>query len=77
MNEDVKMLTFNIEGKFITQLAREWMFYEGREFETVMDLLLSCMGGTEMSEKELRREQKMFLSEELNFQETQQTGLFA
>lgn len=55
MNEDVKMLTFNIEGKFITQLAREWMFYEGREFETVMDLLLSCMGGTEMSEKELRR----------------------
>lgn len=50
-----KEVTFNIEGKFITQLAREWMFYEGREFEKVMDLLLSCMCGTNQSEKTLRR----------------------
>nr|WP_297873485.1 hypothetical protein [uncultured Blautia sp.] len=50
-----KEVTFNIEGKFITQLAREWMFCEGREFEKVMDLLLSCMGGTNQSEKTLRR----------------------
>lgn len=55
MNENVKTMTFSVEGEFITQLAREWMFCEGREFEKVMDLLLSCMGGTEMSEKELRR----------------------
>lgn len=50
-----KEVTFNIEGKFITKLAREWMFYEGREFEKVMDLLLSCMCGTNQSEKTLRR----------------------
>lgn len=50
-----KEVSFNIEGKFITQLAREWMFYEGREFEKVMDLLLSCMCGTNQSEKTLRR----------------------
>ena len=50
-----KEVTFNIEGKFITQLAREWMFCEGREFEKVMDLLLSCIGGTNQSEKTLRR----------------------
>lgn len=55
MNENVKTVTFSVEGEFITRLAREWMFCEGREFEKVMDLLLSCMGGTEMSEKELRR----------------------
>lgn len=52
---DKKVLTFNVEGSFITQLAREWMLCEGKEFEKVMDLLLSCMDGTEMSEKELRR----------------------
>jgi hypothetical protein len=55
MNENVKTVTFSVEGEFITRLSREWMFCEGREFEKVMDLLLSCMGGTEMSEKELRR----------------------
>lgn len=52
---DEKVLTFNVEGSFITQLAREWMLCEGKEFEKVMDLLLNCMDGTEMSEKELRR----------------------
>lgn len=48
-------LTFSVDGKFITELAREWLFDEGKPFEKVMDLLLSCMGGTDMSEKELRR----------------------
>lgn len=55
MGQELKTVTFNIEGEFITRLAREWIFCEGREFEKVMDLLLSCMDGTEMSEKELRR----------------------
>lgn len=50
-----KTLTFSVDGKFITELAREWLFDEGKPFEKVMDLLLSCMGGTDMSEKELRR----------------------
>lgn len=50
-----KSLTFSVDGKFITELAREWLFDEGKPFEKVMDLLLSCMGGTDMSEKELRR----------------------
>lgn len=55
MIEGKKELTFNVEGEFITQLAREWMFYEGREFEKIMDLLQSCMCGTNQSEKTLRR----------------------
>lgn len=55
MNENIETVTFSVEGEFITGLAREWMFCEEREFGKVMDLLLSCMGGTEMSKKELRR----------------------
>lgn len=55
MEQELKTVTFNIEGKFITQLAREWMFIEGKDFEKVIDLLLSCMCGTEMSEKDLQR----------------------
>lgn len=48
-------LSFNIQGEFITKLAREWLFYEGKDYEKVMDLLLSCMGGTDMAEDKLRR----------------------
>lgn len=50
-----KILTFSVDGKFITELAREWLFDEGKPFEKVMDLLLSCMCGTNQSEKTLRR----------------------
>lgn len=53
--EDRMSLSFNIQGKFITRLAREWLFYEGKDIELVMDLLLSCMGGTDMKPKELKR----------------------
>lgn len=48
-------LSFNVKGEFITQLAKEWLFYEGKEFEQVINLLLSCMCGTDMSEKTLKR----------------------
>lgn len=48
-------LSFNIEGEFITKLAREWLFDEGKDYEKVMDLLLSCMGGTDMAENKLKR----------------------
>lgn len=50
-----RQLTFAIQGEFITRLAREWLFYEGKDIEKIMDLLLSCMGGTDMSPKELKR----------------------
>lgn len=55
MDESKKNLTFSVQGDFITRLAREWLFYEGKDFNVIMDLLLSCMCGTDMSEKELRR----------------------
>lgn len=76
MNENVKTMTFSVEGEFITRLAREWMFCEGREFETVMDLLLSCMGGTEMSEKELRRRAEDVLIGRAEFSGNTANGTF-
>lgn len=53
--KEEKALSFNVEGEFITQLAKEWLFCESKEFEQVMNLLLSCMCGTDMSEKTLKR----------------------
>lgn len=53
--EQYKTVTFNIQGEFITQMAKEWFFYENRGYDKVMELLFSCMEGTEQSEKEIRR----------------------
>ena len=53
--EDRMTLSFNIQGEFITKLAREWLFYEGKGYEKVMDLLLSCMDGTDMGSEKLKR----------------------
>lgn len=55
MEVETKEFRFSVSGKFITNLAREWFYLESRPLEKVMDLLLSCMCGTDMSEKELRR----------------------
>lgn len=48
-------VAFNTSGEFITKLAREWMFIEGKPYQKVMGLLLSCMCGTDTPECELRR----------------------
>ena len=50
-----RALTFSVDGRFITDLAREWLFYEGKDFDKVMELLLSCMGGTDMAPEKLKR----------------------
>lgn len=51
----VKEINFDIQGEFITQMVKEWFFVENRGYDKVMELLLSCMEGTEQSEKELKR----------------------
>lgn len=48
-----KTLMFSVNGEFITGLAREQLYYEGRA-KYAMDLLLSCMAGTDMPEYQLR-----------------------
>ena len=55
MAEAQKTLCFSVQGEFITNLAREWLFYEGKDLDKIIDLLESCMCGSEMSEKQIRR----------------------
>ena len=52
---EVREVSFDVRGEFITQMAKEWFFVENRGYDKVMELLLSCMEGTEQSEKELKR----------------------
>lgn len=53
--EECRTLSFDIRGEFITQMARERFFCECCGYDKVMELLFSCMEGTEQSEKEIRR----------------------
>lgn len=55
MTCEKKALCFSVQGEFITSLTREWLFCEGRDFEKIINLLESCMCGTEISEKQIRR----------------------
>lgn len=52
---EAREVSFDVRGEFITQMAKEWFFYENRGYDKVMELLFSCMEGTEQSEKEIRR----------------------
>lgn len=53
--KETRTLTLSVQGEFITQLAREWFFYEGKEYEKVMELLEGCLCGTDRSKAEIRR----------------------
>jgi len=49
-----KTLKFSVDGNFITRIAREWFFIEHRSYQTVEDLLLSCLQGTNKTLEELK-----------------------
>ena len=51
MEVETREFKFSISGEFIPNIAREWFYLESRPLEKVMDLLLSCMCGTDMSEE--------------------------
>lgn len=53
--DEARELSFDVRGEFITQMAKEWFYCENRGYDKVMELLFSCMEGTEQSEKEIRR----------------------
>lgn len=50
-----RTLTFGVTGEFITQLVREQFYLEAKGYENAMEILLSCMGGTDMPEEQLKR----------------------
>lgn len=55
MKTGTRTVTFSVNGEFITNLAREWFYCEGRGIEKSIELLTSCMSGAEISEKQQRR----------------------
>lgn len=48
-----RSLSFAITGEFVTRIAREWLWLEGKPWSVVEDFLLSCMCGTDKSKEEL------------------------
>lgn len=53
--DGTREVSFDIRGEFVMQMAKEWFYCENRGYDKVMELLFSCMEGTEQSEKEIRR----------------------
>lgn len=50
---EYRTLTYSVNGEFITNLARERLYSNGKA-NHAMELLLSCMAGSDLSEIELR-----------------------
>lgn len=48
-------MRFDINGEFITKVAREWLYIEGKEYEKIMELLINSMAGTDTPKTTLRR----------------------
>lgn len=48
-------VSFNIQGEYITELARAMFYQEERPYTAVEKLLLSCMWGTNIEEKVLKQ----------------------
>lgn len=50
-----KKLSFNIQGEFITNLAREWFYSGEKSYDKVIELLMDSMSGSDISEAQNRR----------------------
>lgn len=53
--KEYKTLTFSITGEFVTKTAREWLFEDHKPYAVVEEFLLSCMIGTDIPIKTLKR----------------------
>lgn len=52
---ETRTVSFGITGEFITRIAREWFYLEGKEFEKIMQILMDSMTGTDTPEATIRR----------------------
>ena len=52
---DTRTVSFGITGEFLTNIAREWFYLEGKDYEKVMQLLMDGMSGTDTPEATIRR----------------------
>ena len=46
---------FDIEGEYLTSLAREWFYVEGKGYDKCIELLNGCMSGTDETKDQIRR----------------------
>ena len=49
------VLQFDIEGEYLTSLAREWFYVEGKGYDKCIELLNGCMSGTDETKDQIRR----------------------
>jgi hypothetical protein len=50
---ETQSLTFDVDGEWCTQTAREWLYADKRPYDKVLDFLLACMDGTDTPKETL------------------------
>lgn len=48
-------MIFDINGEFITEITREWFYTGEKSYETIMEILMDSMTGTDTPEAQIRR----------------------
>ena len=48
-------MVFDINGEFITEITREWFHTGEKSYETIMEILMDSMTGTDKPETQIRR----------------------
>ncbi len=51
---EIQTVSFSVHGDFITNIARLWYFDEDKPYSKCEELLLQCLAGTTLTEKELK-----------------------
>ena len=49
------VLQFDIDGEYLTSIAREWFYVEGKGYDKCIELLNGCMSGTDETKEQIRR----------------------
>ena len=52
--EQIRKLTFEITGEFITQITREWFYSGEKSMEEIMEILKNSMTGTDTPEARIK-----------------------
>lgn len=54
-----RVISFGFTGEFITQIAREWFYSGEKSIETIMEILVDSMTGTDTPKAGSRGTQKI------------------
>ena len=46
-------LVFDINGEFITEITREWFYTGEKSYETIIEILMDSMTGTDKPESQI------------------------